>query len=344
MNTVITYLKHNWKRLNLNRFGEPQELSAIVLTPGFKASSHLIVFVLKAGYTTPILVIKLPRLSGDHGRLDKEVENLHKLHGMRQGGFDSMPEIVAYEDCGKHRLLVETMVRGEVMRRAMVKRQPENCILAALNWLDEISSVSMVSSQNKKGWFERLVENSFTVLESSFPLSETEKKLVARSREIVAPLREATIPLVFEHGDFSAPNILIDQKKQLGVVDWELAEPLGIPTADLFFFLSYVAFSREGAEKLNNYIAAFHNAFFKPKGRTKPYVFHYCEMLNLSRDLLKPLFVLSWSRYLATMLARLKGSEAAGDMLSDDSVKWLRTNRYYHIWQHSVENVKNLSF
>lgn len=339
MNTVLTYLNDNWQRLTLNRFGEPQGLSTVILTPGFKASSHLIFFVMKAGYQTPVLVVKLPRLPGDFGRLDKEVENLRKLHGMRQGGFDSIPEVLAYEDCEKHRLLVETMVRGEVMRRAMVKRHPEKCIFAALNWLDEISSTSVLSSQNVDAWFEKLVENSITSLESSFLLTETEKKMVARCREIVEPLRNAIIPLVFEHGDFSAPNILIDNEAQLGVVDWELAEPVGIPTADLFFFLSYVAFSREGAEKLENYVKAFKNAFFQSGGWAKPYIVHYCDMLDLSKELLGPLFVLSWSRYLANMVTRLKGSGDPGNGLAGQTVKWLRENRYYQIWQYSLNHI-----
>jgi len=344
MNTVLTFLNNNWQRLRLDRFGLPTGLSSVMLTPGFKASSHLIFFVLKAGYDQPILVIKLPRLAGDHGRLDKEAANLRKLHGLRENGLYSIPRIVAYEDCGGHKLLVETMVKGEVMRRSLVKRKPETCIFAALEWLDEISKVSMVSSEKVPNWFEELAESRFRILESSLPLTNRERELLNRARELVAPLREERLPLVFEHGDFSAPNILIEEKSGLGVVDWELAEPLGISTADLFFFLSFVAFSRGGAEKPGEYLRAFQEAFFLPKGWAKPYVLHYAELLNILPDLLKPLFVLSWTRYLAHMVARLKGSENGGNKLAEETVSWLRGNRYYQIWQHTVENSERLIF
>lgn len=330
--------------MRLDRFGTPAGLSSVMLTPGFKASSHLILFVLKAGYEQPILVIKLPRVAGDHNRLDKEVENLRKLHGMQEGGFDSIPRIVAYEDCGGHMLLVETMVKGEVMRRSLVKRKTGTCIFTALEWLDEIGKASMISSEKVLNWFEELAESRFRILESSLPLSERERELLNRTRELVAPLREERLPLVFEHGDFSAPNILIEEKSGLGVVDWELAEPLGIPAADLFFFLSYAAFSRNGAEKPGEYLRAFHEAFFLPKGWARPYVLHYGELLNILPDLLKPLFVLSWSRYLAHMVARLKGTGNDGSMLAEDTVHWLRGNRYYQMWQHTVENSDQLIF
>lgn len=344
MNTVLTFLNKNWERLNLDRFGAPAGLSSVMLTPGFKASSHLIIFVLKGGYEQPILVIKLPRVAGDHGRLDREVENLKKLHGMQEGGFDSIPRVVAYEDCGGHKLLVETMVEGEVMRRSLVKRKTDTCIFIALEWLDEISKASLVGSEKVPNWFDELTESRLHILENNLPLTEQEKKLLDRTRELVAPLCEERIPLVFEHGDFSAPNILIQEKSGLGVVDWELAEPLGIPTADLFFFLSYVAFSRNGAKKPAEYLTAFHEAFFLPKGWTKPYVLHYGELLNILPDLLKPLFVLSWSRYLAHIVARLKGSEDRGKMLAEETVSWLRSNRYYRIWRHTVENSDRLIF
>lgn len=344
MNTVLTYLNNNWQRLRLDRFGTPAGLSSVMLTPGFRASSHLIFFVLKAGYDQPILVIKLPRLAGDHGRLDKEVENLRKLHGMQEGGFDSIPRVVAYEDCSGHKLLVETMVKGEVMRRSLVKRKTDNCIFTVLEWLDKISKASVVSSEQVPNWFEELVESRLRILENGWPLSDRERVFLDRTRELVAPLRDERLPLVFEHGDFSAPNILIEEKSGLGVVDWELAEPLGIPAADLFFFLSYVAFSRSGAEEPGDYLKAFQEAFFLPKGWTKPYVLHYGELLKISPDLLKPLFVLSWSRYLAHTVARLKGSGNGGNMLAEETVSWLRGNRYYQIWQHTVENSDRLIF
>ncbi len=342
MNIVLTYLQRNWQRLNLERFGAPGQLSCVMLTPGFVASSHIIAFVLKAGQLQPFLVVKFPRLAGDHGRLDKEVANLNRLQGLREGGFDSAPAVLAYEDWGNYRLLTETMVGGEIMRRALVKRRTAACLDAAMEWLQEVSRASLVPGKTVANSFEALAESRLQALESSFPLSERERGLLERARELVEPLRCAAIPLVFEHGDFSAPNILIDGNNRLGVVDWELAEPLGLPAADLLFFLSYVAFSREGAEKTDQYLSAFRRSFFGAKAWATPHLLRYSEALGIPRELLKPLFVLSWSRYLGNMAARLRGAENGSAQLAEQTVSWLRGNRYYRIWQYTVENADSV--
>ena len=343
MDIVSTYLQQNWERLDLKRFGAPFGLSCVMLTPGFVASSHIIAFVLKNGFPQPFLVVKFPRVSGDHGRLDRETDNLNRFHRLWKGGLTSAPTVVAYEDFAGHRLLVETMVKGDVMRRSLVRSQEQTCLSAGLIWLKEMNRATAVSSESAGDWFDSLISSRLAILQSSFPLSNKERQLIERSRELVEPLREAAIPLVFEHGDFSAPNILIDGQNNLGVVDWELAEPLGLPLADLTFFLSYIAFCRERAEKLNQYVKAFHNAFFESKGWAQPYIRSYSEEMGLSPELLRPLFVLSWVRYLGNMVARLKGSEAAGKQLAEQTVTWLRKNRYYRIWQHTVENASSLN-
>lgn len=342
MNIVLTYLQHNWQRLNLERFGTPGQLSCLMLTPGFVASSHIITFVLTAGQLQPFLVVKFPRLAGDYGRLDKEVANLNRLQGLREGGFDSAPAVLAYEDWGSYRLLTETMVAGEVMRRKMVKRRTAVCLNAAMEWLQEVSRASMLTGNTVAHSFETLAESRLQALENSFPLSERERDLLERTRQLIEPLRSANIPLVFEHGDFSAPNLLIDGNHRLGVVDWELAEPQGLPTADLLFFLSYVAFSREGAEKPDQYLNAFRRAFFGTQAWANPHLLRYCEALGLPRELLKPLFVLSWSRYLGNMAARLRGAENGSVQLAEQTVNWLRGNRYYRIWQYTVENADKI--
>ena len=156
------------------------------------------------------------------------------------------------------------------MRRALVKRRTAACLSAAMEWLQEVHRASMVPGKTVANSFEALAESRLQALESSFPLSERERGLLERARQLIEPLRSAAIPLVFEHGDFSAPNILIDGNHRLGVVDWELAEPLGLPAADLLFFLSYVAFSREGAEKSEQYLSAFRRAFWAQKPGLTP--------------------------------------------------------------------------
>jgi len=340
MNLVLNFLTKNWQRLLLQRFGDPSRLSGVMMTPRFRASSHVICFVLTEGKTEPIFVAKLPRLPGDNERLDREVSNLHVANRARNENDFSIPRVVAYENFHEHRLLIETAVPGLPMTPAVVRRHPEACIEAALTWLFDLQRAA--DRKPALHWYEGLVEQPFKQFRNILPPAAADENLIEQTTALVQPFRHQELLLVMEHGDFSSPNILQDEKGRVGVVDWELAEPAGLPAADLFFFLTYIAFARQNARKNADYLKAFQQAFFRPKAWAWPYVKRYCERFNLSHEMLAPLFVQTWGRYAAGLVMRLQESNETGNMVGDETVKWLRSNRYYLLWKYAIENVKDL--
>lgn len=346
MNFVLNFLSQSWQRLGLEgRLPEsPTKLSSVVATPRFHASAHLIFFVLTAASSKPILVVKVPRLPGDNSRLDKEVANLNAVHAARAGGFDSIPRILAYEDYLGHRLLVETALASPTMRPAVVRRQPRICIEALMNWLLALHTSSARSSSGVEGWFANLVQNPLDEFENWLPVSETETVLIAATRTQAESLLKSPIPLVMEHGDLSSPNILMNEKNQIGVVDWELAEPAGLPVVDLFFFLTYVAFSRKNAGKTSEYISAFRDAFFGSQAWSLPYLQRYGAALHIPAAALRPLFLLCWARYVCGLVRRLKQHEHPQTKLSNEQINWLRLNRYYALWKYAVDHFEELAF
>jgi len=344
MSLVLNFLTKNWQRLALQRFGEPAQLSCVMMTPRFRASSHVICFVLAAGRTEPIFVVKLPRLPGDHGRLDHEVANLHAANRDRAENDFSIPRVVAYEDYHQHRLLIETAVPGRTMSPAVVRRQPELCTETTFTWLTNLQLATTTRSANGNDWFERLIEKPFLQFKKILPAADEAARLIDEAVAMMKPFRNHAIPLVMSHEDFSPPNILQAENGSIGVVDWELAEPQGLPASDLFFFLTYIAFARNGARKNETYLKAFQQAFFNSNAWARPYVERYCERLKLSHEMLAPLFVSTWGRYVAGLIARLQESNEAGSTVGNETVKWLRSNRYYVLWQYAIEHVKELNF
>jgi hypothetical protein len=115
-----------------------------------------------------------------------------------------------------------------------------------------------------------------------------------------------------------------------------------LPAADLFFFLTYIAFARQNARKNAEYLNAFQQAFFGPQAWAWTYVRRYCERFKLSREILAPLFVATWGRYVAGLVLRLQESNESRRMVGDETVKWFRTNRYYVLWRYAIENVTAL--
>jgi len=343
MNMVLTFLAKNWQRLSLRQFGTPASLSSVILTPRFQASSHIIAFIWTKS-PHPVLVAKIPRIKGDNQRLDHEVSILRRVQAARSNGFDSIPRVIVNEDWHGHRLMIETMVAGMTMKPAIVRRQPSKCLDAVMSWLLDLELATIKQNTKDTNWFTRLAMQPLSYFEKTLPQLSVENDLIDRTKSLVSPLNEADIPLVFEHGDLSSPNILMDEKDRIGVVDWELAEPKGLPAADLFFFLTYVAFARNKATKLNDQLQAFHKAFFGENAWAQPHVLYYADRFQLSPQLLKPLFILSWGRYVSNMVSRLENISNSSADFAQETAPWLRKNRYFAIWNHSIKHLDQLSF
>ena len=340
---VLTFLTKNWQRLSLERFGMPSRLSCVTVTPRFRASSHIIFFVLADGLTDPILIVKVPRLPGDNDRLNREATNLQTVHTARPGGFDSIPRLVTYEDYLHNRLLIETALVGRPMSSKLVRRRQETCVESLTGWLIEFHQAITEPSTTAMGWYERLVESPLQQFMKAMPLLTEELHMVEQTQELTSLLRGQDIPLVFEHRDLGPPNIVRLKEGGIGVLDWELAEPRGLPAVDLFFFLTLVAFARRRARSHAEYVTAFHETFFGPSPWARPYIIRYVESMQLSPDMLTPLFVLCWSRYVASLVTRLHDVDVSGRLVENETVEWLRSNRYYALWRHTIKHVKELS-
>ncbi len=339
MNSVTEFLLANWERFSLEQYGKPQ-LSTVMLTPGFRASSNVIMLIFNAGKSQPILVAKVSRLPGENLAIRHEATNLEKIQSLRDGGFDSIPRLVALNENEDYPFLVETMLEGSLMGPATVRQQSTACTEAVLTWLIELGVAT--KSATTTGWFERLVTEPFVRFRRAMVTSTREDELLGRSWDAVLPLNAHELPLVFEHGDPSDPNLLRLKTGDVGVVDWELAQANSLPLVDVIFFLTYVAFSRRNAKTPSEFVAAFHEAFFAPNAWAVPFILRYARSINLPKQTLTPLFVLCWVRYLAKLMGRLAPHK--GQVLPSETVTWLRANRYYSLWQHSVEHAHELNW
>lgn len=344
MNFVLAYLNENWQRLSLERLGAPSGVSCVITTPRFRSSSHILFFVLAGESTDPALVVKVPRLPGDHNRLTREAQNLQWVHASRPGGFGSIPRLVAYEEYLDNRLLVETALRGPTLSSRLKGDPPEKMVTSVVTWLIELHQATTQRSENMSGWYARLAERPLYQFMEAMPLLKEELGMIEQTQTLMGSLRDRSIPLVFEHRDLGPPNILLDRRDELGVVDWELAEPGGLPAVDLFFFLTLVTFVRRRARSRADYIAGFHETFFSPSAWARPHIVRYAESMHLSPEVLVPLFVLCWSCYVAGLVTRLSDFADSGTLLARGTAEWLRSNRYYALWRHALDHVDELKW
>ncbi|OGO64937.1 MAG: hypothetical protein A2Z45_00200 [Chloroflexi bacterium RBG_19FT_COMBO_55_16] len=344
MTAILTHLQSNWQRLNLERYGDPSRLSYFLLTPRFRASSHVLFLVSSNDRSTPTLVVKVPRLAGESPSLQKETATLRAIQSTRPQGFASIPRVVAFEPVLGRQILVETALVGKAMNPTTVRHDPDSCCRVVMDWLIDLQAATRHSAQDESDWFSRLIEQPFRAFTALFPYSADEARLLERTWDLVSPLREVDMPLMIEHGDLSSPNIMLLERGGPGVVDWELADPRGLPACDLFFFMTYVAFARENARSNSQHLSAFKKAFFGHAAWASSSIRMYAQELDLAPVWLTPLFVLCWLRYMTGLLIRLDNAKPSSERIDTETAAWLRRNRYYSLWRYAVSHVDDINF
>jgi len=342
MDTVTSFLAAGRERLALDRYGLDDSISCVAVTPRFRASAHVVVLVLAGNDPEPVLVAKLPRLRSGAGSILREAENLRLLH--EHGGDVSrlVPQVVACEEYRGWPLLLETALVGRPVDPVMVRRTPDRCCERMVDWLENLGIDGAPGAD--PDWFDRHANAPLRAFLDTFPVSIDEAKALERMRARLIPLADTPLPTGFEHGDLSHPNIIELAGDSVGVIDWEVADPRGLPLCDLYFFLTYVAFARAGAGTGGGHIKAFHEAFFGRDAWARPYVAAYARRTGVPDEALTPLFLLCWLRCLSRFLVRLTGPVQPGMRVSASVASWLRENRYYELWRHAVEHATELDW
>ena len=350
MDILEAFLRERKNTPSLARYTGLQPLRAVVITPRFRASSHVVFLLYPAGKTAPTLVAKVPRLPGPQPSLIREAANLRALQALWPEGDDSVPRLLLFEEFAGHAILLETALVGPLLSPERMRREGPRYRQLVADWLTELHRRPVPEEEQggQDDWFARLVERPLDFLEAVFAQASQERALLDRTRELLAPLARLSLPLVFQHGDLSHPNLVLQAGGRLGVLDWELAEPRGLPACDLYFFLAYAAFAQARANRRGGHVRAFQQAFFGPDAWTLPYLGRYAEAIRLSPQALTPLFVATWMGVVANQLMRLApaqpGAPFTGESFTGETVAWLRRNRYFRLWEHAVQNVDRLGW
>lgn len=98
--------------------------------------------------------------------------------------------------------------------------------------------------------FERLFGAAVKTVRSRYPaLAGVLERLQSVLR---GSLSGAECPVVWMHGDFKIENVVVDERsgRLLGVIDWELSEPEGLPLLDLWYLLLYNRVIERGVDFL----------------------------------------------------------------------------------------------
>jgi hypothetical protein len=339
MNFLQNFIRHHAEALRQKGISNPESSYVHFLTPGFQASSHIIAFIFEADKNTPSWVAKWPRLDNDHKRLDIEYSNLIFLRQLLHLLPGGIPKVLIYKSFYDTRILIESLVPGKILRQQDARKNPNGTLKIGRDWLLAFHLATQRPTAELSGWFQKSIEDRIKAIINYVPLTREEQIVLEKHTFYADKLRNNLQHVVFEHGDFSAPNLLLDNGK-LSVVDWELGDPLGLPAGDFIFFLTFLTFAKYKAKTLPQYLDAFGKAFIKP-GWAMPHLKAYANDANLTLTQIKYIFAATWTRYWGNMVLRLAADQAK---LSNQKIDWLRNNRYYHIWMLVANILEDLKW
>jgi hypothetical protein len=183
--------------------------------------------------SVPDLAVKVALSDGGRARLDRERTRLTKLG---PGAARAGAEIPIVKRGGPGWLLSTGFVRGIPAANVLERRpaQVERVGRALVTWLTEWNRATASVAIATCDLLNRLV------LEAAARVAQTDPRL-GEYRHLIGDLalrmQGQPIVLVAVHNDLTMANVL-DRARQIGIIDWEVADSAGLPTTDLWYALA----------------------------------------------------------------------------------------------------------
>lgn len=272
---------------------------ALVATGDY--SSRKVLFYLFPPETDPYApqpeyLVKLTRDPQYNFRLENEARALRTLENVKFPGARVLPRIAFTGYHSSLAVAAQTVVPG-VPFDAKTQTTP-HCPYAksAVNWLIELGSATVNTQVATSADVAQMLHPLVVQLADVYHLSARHRSFLEQQlRVLAASVRP--FPLVFQHGDPGPWNVLVRPDGVPVFIDWESAEPLGMPLWDLWYFWRSFSLRVARQEGTRNRLKAFQQQFLSVSElsiRIVASVQRYCEQLGILREWVAPLFYLCW--------------------------------------------------
>ena len=261
---------------------------------GAYSSRKLLFYLFPPGESAPAFLVKMVRDPAFNDRLENEWRALDRLAalGLGEGVLPHVPF------AGQHAglaIVAESAVEGRPFREAARWSAGDPALPAGVEWLTALGARTANANTSPAAAADALAEllARFCAI---YRLDPAQERFLA---DRIAALRAGGggFPTVFQHGDPGTWNVLVTPRGDTVFVDWESAEPDGMPLWDLFYFLrSYVVGAARNAGQ-HDRLAGF-AAHFIERGSLSDVlvgaVRRYRDEIGLSGEVAETLFYMGW--------------------------------------------------
>ncbi|HEX2575307.1 MAG TPA: hypothetical protein VHK88_03100, partial [Aquihabitans sp.] len=216
---------------------DPTTPIAALVTPRYAASRAVVGVTVDPSGRRLHRIAKVARSVADDPDVEAEAVALAAFAERSPAGAPTGHRL---ERRGGRSVLLEDAVVGTPLDRRVVRDDPTAALDQGLAWLRTVP-VEPPSRPRDDGRSRALLWGPLrTVAELRTASPPAHRDRVRRTADLLEPLIDVELPVVFEHGDLSHPN-LFSTPSGLVAIDWERAVPQGLPLHDLTFFVAYLA-------------------------------------------------------------------------------------------------------
>ena len=207
----------------------------LLLTTGHRSINKAVGLAFEPGEEGPSKAVKFARVPEAEPGLEREGTVLRQLQEERPG-LTGVPPLVGEGSRNGRLAVVQEAVAGESLLDTLRPENFEEVALRVTRLLVELAKLG--DPAPAAGWRERLVAEPLAWFERHFGAATA-------ARGVLGGLGD--LPATVEHRDCSPWNVLVTPAGDPVLLDWESAEPAGLPGLDLVYFLANCAFVLDGA-------------------------------------------------------------------------------------------------
>lgn len=213
--------------------------SLLLLTSGRRSINKVVGLAFEGADPRPSAAVKFARVPEADPGLEREAEVLRRL-GEESPDLPGIPYLRSMGHRAGRVAIVEDVVEGRSLLDLLRPQNFEETAMRVSRLLIDLARTETPGAE----WRRRLVTEPVAEFEAQFSLV-TSDSTIASIRETLAGLGE--LPPAPEHRDCSPWNVMIAPSGEPVLLDWESAEPAGLPGLDLVYFLANCAFVLDGA-------------------------------------------------------------------------------------------------
>ncbi|MCZ7539837.1 MAG: aminoglycoside phosphotransferase family protein [Anaerolineae bacterium] len=263
---------------------------------GQYSSRKLLFFLFEGDDPSPRHLVKMVRAAIFNARLENEARALTLLQALTFSRDYPLPQVTFAGHAGGLALVGQTIIEGAPFLQRTTLRADCPLARAAIDWLTALGVATADPRPVTPAAAAGVLETLFARFQAIYHLPAVERDFLAGQ---IARLGEAAgdFPLVFQHGDPGPWNMLATPDGRVALLDWESAEPQGVPLWDLFYFLRSFVVNAARAESAADRETGFARHLFAGTelGRLVVEATRaYCAQVQIPTQLVEPLYYTCW--------------------------------------------------